>query len=187
MTTIGAVTPSLRNTDRAAWAQRVADRSDGRFTADQVLKEAAEFDQVKVQQAINDEKFLKGEGTYLGSSRGNKNFWDPAGYQKTLNSARDSRYEHYMNIKGPVTIEAIDVDSVVTAQGKLTGGDLKNLATYADYADHLRNEVAAATQVKSEVTFTGAWGSDRVTNDVNEYIGWLMEAAQQKSQGATVA
>jgi len=179
MKTTGATTPSFRYTDRAAWAQGVADKSKGRLSADEILKEATEADARKLKSAQGKKAFLAGKATYLGSSRSNKNFWDPAGNQKAIEAARGARYEHYINVKGPATIKAIDVDSAVTAQGKLTGGDLKNLAIYAD---HLRNEVAAATQVKSEVSFTGAWGSDRVTNDVNEYIGWLMEAVQHKSQ-----
>lgn len=86
-------------------------------------------------------------------------------------------------MSGPVSIEALNVDSAVRAQGMIKGGDLKNLSTYADY---LRNEVAAASSVRNDVTFTGAWGKD-VTHDVNEYIGWLMKAALQKSQAATEA
>lgn len=186
----GSVIPTaeLKNEDRHAWALALADsynRSEsGQVnpkTAEQVLAEDDESNRMKLQAAQGYERFLAGEATYLGSSRGNKNFWDPAGYQKSLEAARDARYEHYMNMKGPVTIEALNVDSAVSAQGQLTGGDLKNLSTYADY---LRNEVAAASQVKSEVSFTGAWGKN-VTKDVNEYIGWLMQAAQQKSQAAT--
>ena len=40
----------------------------------------------------------------------------------------------------------------------------------------------AATKEGSDVSFRGIWGKDRVTGDVNEYIGWLMQAMQQSSK-----
>ncbi len=186
MTMIGAAIPlPLRMTDRTAYAQRVADSSNGRFTADQILAEEAESDRMKLKEAQAQENFLAGKGTYLGHSVGNRVVWKPGLDVQQREQARAARFEHYANMPGPISIEALNVDSAVTAQGTLTGGDLKNLSTYADY---LRNEVAAASQVKPDATnFTGAWGKDRVTHDVNEYIGWLMQAAQQKSQAATEA
>lgn len=142
------------------------------------MKEEAESDRIKLSASESMEAYRAGKGTYLGHSVGNKVVWRPDLYAQQISEARASRYEYYANMSGPVNIEAIDVDSAVTAQGNLTGGDLKNLSTYADY---LRNEVAAATQVKPDATtFTGAWGKN-VTHDVNEYVGWLMQAVQQKS------
>jgi len=170
-------------TDRNAYYQQIEERSQGHFKAEDLKAIGDERDRLELKHARTYERILSGEGTYLGSSRGNKAVWDPAGAQKSLEAAGNlARTEKYGRIAGPITIQAMNVDSAVKAQGQLTGGDLKDLSYYASY---LRNEFAAATKVRSDVSFAGTWGNSKVTTDVNEYIGWLMQAAQQKSQGTT--
>lgn len=175
----GSTTPSSHQMDRATYAKKIAELSEGQFTAEEWLERAEESDRMRLKAAESTEAVLAGKGTYIGSSRGNKTFWDPKGAAKAIEQARQARSKPYAHMSGPVTIQALNVDSAVKAQGQLTGGDLKNLSYYADY---LRNEITAASSVKSDVTFTGIWGKDRVTHDVSEYIGWLFQAAQAKSQ-----
>lgn len=184
MTTIGSTSPAIPYVDRATHIQRYVEsynRQEGvkPKTIEEATAQFDESDRLAMQGARAYENFLAGKATYLGSENG----YDLEGYERNLELARQARSKSYAQMSGPVTINALDVDSAVTAQGKLTGGDLKTLSSYADY---LRNELAAAKQVKSDVTFIGGWGKN-VTTDVNEYISWLFQAAQQKSQGAAAA
>lgn len=181
MTTIGSPS-SIHYVDRAAQIERHVKAYGGKITVEEAAAHFEESDLNKLKAAQGTERFLRGEGTYLGSWQNGKVIWDYEGYARNIELARQARSKSYAHMSGPVTINALDVDSAVTAQGKLTGGDLKNLSVYADY---LRNELAAAQSVKSDVTFVGGWGKDRVTTDVNEYISWLFEAAQQVPQEAT--
>lgn len=132
MTAIGATSSSVSYTDRAAFAKRVGDISNGRINAEQVLQMEEKADQFWVKQAVNREASLKGEGTYLGHSKGNKVFWDYSAYRKDVSAANAARVKPYLHMSGPVKIEAVDVDSTVSGVKGLTGGDLKSLSTYAD-------------------------------------------------------
>ena len=174
MSAIGQ-TPSLRHLDRAAYVVLIADSSRGALTVQQVAAEEEESDQRQLTAAQNYESFLAGGGTYLGSVRGTQQVWDPASRDCVVEQARAARVDHYRFASGPVQIEALNIDSAVQGQTRLTGSDLKGLAAYAEY---LKNEVAAATKARGEVSFVGAWGSNRMTNDVHEYATWLMQAAR---------
>lgn len=174
MTSIGtAPTPAIYQ-DRAAYAQRVADMSGGKQTVEDVTAQLEASDRMKLKQAQNDELFLSGKGV-------NVNGTTPEMVTKALAQAREARSQHFSLAAGPVLIEAMNVDSAVKAQSTMTGGDLKSLSQYGEY---LRNEVAAASKVRSDVTFHGTWGKDRVTNDVNEYVSWLYKAAQNNSSAS---
>jgi hypothetical protein len=175
----GSVIPTaeLKVEDRAAWAQATADsynRSDGvkPKTAEDVLRFYDESDKTDLRLAQTKEALFSGTLKLVNGS-------SPEIASHALTQAREARSQHYIYHNGPVVIEAMNVSSAVNAQKSLTGGDLKNLSTYGDY---LRNEVAAASKARPDVAFQGAWGSDRVTNDVNEYVGWIMQAMQQASQ-----
>lgn len=171
MTSIGAATAPAPYHDRAAWAQRIADTSNGKMTVEEVTAEFKGFDQRRLEHAQTIENVYAGRGTPVNGTTADQ-------LAKGMAEARASRGERYKYVSGPVQIEAMNVNSAVKAQSALTGGDLKDLSLYADY---LRDEVTSANKVRSDVTFTGTWGTDRVTNDVNEYISWLYQAAQGTS------
>lgn len=80
---------------------------------------------------------------------------------------------HNMQSLGVYT--ALNVDFVLQNIGK-TGS--KNIA---DYAEGVRRETEKMGQDYENVLFTGANGKGHVTHDVNEYIGWLSEAAMKRA------
>jgi len=171
-------TEELKLENREAYAQARADsynRSDnGKInpkTREDVLREEDESDQMHLRMAQNDEAFLAGKGVPVNGTTQEM-------YDNAIAQAREARGKPYKFHSGPVVIQAMNVPSVVNAQKALTGGDLKDLMVYGTY---LRNEVAAATTVRSDVSFKGTWGKDRASSDVNEYVGWLMQAMQQSS------
>ena len=183
MTTIGAPSGPIPYRDRDTQISQYVDfnnRREGvpKKTIEEATMEFNKSDEIKMQQAVSDEMSYRGEGTYLGSSKGNETFWDPHGYQNSLEQVRAERSRPYSQMSGPINIEALNVNSAIAVEGKLTANDLKNISYYSDY---MRNEVAAAKSVNSNVTFTGSWGKNRVTHDLNEYIGWLMQAAKEKT------
>ena len=171
MTSIGSSATAAQYIDRSAQIRDSARASNGQFTEEDVATRLEEFDKI-------DRKFSQTkEARFSGKLKPvNGSTEDMA--TKELALSRAARSEHYKYVSGPVRIRAMNVDSAVKAQGSLTGGDLKDLTGYADY---LRSEVAAASNARPDVTFMGTWGKDRVTSDVNEYIGWLYQAAQNKS------
>jgi hypothetical protein len=173
MTTIGK-TPGLAPLniyDRAAVIKSSAEASDGRFSEADVAKRMEESDRMHLRMAQNEETFLRGDYILVGGN--------PDMQSQVLEQARQARAKPYAHMSGPITISALDVGAAVKAQNSMTGQDLKDLSTYGAY---LKNEISAASSVKSDVTFTGSWGKDRITHDVNEYIGWLMQAARLKSK-----
>lgn len=174
MTSIGSVATVAPYVDRATQIRDSAKASNGRFTEEEVAARLEEYDRIDLKHAQLEEAFFSGQLKPLAGT-------SPEVAANALAQAREARSQHYTYVSGPVTIEAMNVDSAVKAQSTMTGGDLKNLSHYADY---LRSELDAAKQARPDVTFTGTWGKDRVTNDVNEYIGWLYQAAQSKSQGS---
>ncbi len=180
MTAIGAKSGSAPYIDRDTYLSRVVtswNRQEG--VKPKTLQEATAELEAQERSVMSTtqsyEAFLRGEGTPVGPGA-------PGRHDETLQQARAARSTHYSQVAGPVSIKALDVNAAVTAQGQLTGGDLKNLS---DYGDYLRGELSAASSVKSDVTFTGAWGKERITHDVNEYMGWIMQAMQQASQNTT--
>lgn len=172
-------TEELMLENREAWAQAVADsynRSDnGKInpkTREEVLRFYDERDQMHLRMAQNNEAFLAGKGVPVNGTTREM-------YENAIAQAREARSTPYKFHSGPVVIQAMNVPSVVNAQKALTGSDLKDLMVYGTY---LRNEVAAASKVRADVSFKGTWGKDRVTSDVNEYVGWLMQAVQLASR-----
>lgn len=179
----GSVIPTaeLKIEDRAAWAQARADsynRGDsGKLhpkTADDVLREEDESERMQLKMAQGMENFLAGKGIPVNGTT-------PEMMARAIEQVREARSKPYVYHDGPVVIGAMNVNSAVSAQKSMTGGDLQSLALYGDY---LRNEVAAAIKSRPDVSFQGAWVKDRVTNDVNEYMGWIMKAIQQASSKA---
>ena len=169
-------TEELKLENREAYAQAVAEshnRSDSGtvnpMTKEEVLRRLDESDQMHLRMAQGDEDFLAGKGTPVNGTT-------QAMMDNAIAQAREARSKPYIHYPGPITIEAMDVGSAVNAQKSLTGGDLQRLSQYGDY---LRNEVAAAGKVRQDVSFKGTWGPGHATSDVNEYIGWLMQAMQQ--------
>lgn len=180
MTSIGSAGGSAPYVDRATYLARhvsAHNRQEGvkPITLEEVTAEleAQELSVLKTTQSL--EAFYRGEGTPVRVG-------EPGKHEEALQQARAARSKHYSQKAGPVSIRALDVNAAVKAQGQLTGSDLKNLSAYGD---HLRNELSAASSVRRDVTFTGAWGKDRITHDVNEYMGWITQAMQQSSQNAT--
>jgi len=174
MTSIGMVSMPSVYQNRAAYAQKIEEMSRGKLSAKDITAKWEAFDQRRLQRAqtaqdIYDGKGIPGLGTTAAMAA------------RALAQAREARSDHYKYVSGPVTINAMNVDSAVKAQSALTGGDLKDLSRYADY---LRGEVDAASKARSDVTFSGTWGTDRVTNDVNEYISWLYQAAKGGSSSS---
>ncbi len=171
MTSIGrAPTPAIYQ-DRTVYAKRLADMSGGKQTVEDVTAQLEASDRMKLKQAQNDELFFAGKGIPVNGTT-------PQMVASAAAEAREARGQNYRLVSGPVVIEAMNIDTAVKAQSSMTGGDLKDLMKYADY---LRNEVAAASKVRPDVSFTGTWGKSRITTDVNEYVGWLYQAAQSKS------
>ncbi|KPF79227.1 hypothetical protein [Novosphingobium sp. AAP93] len=172
-------TEELMLENREAWAQAVADSynrsDDGKInpkTREEVLRFYDECDQMDLRMAQNDEAFLAGKGVPVNGTTIEM-------YENAIAQMREARSTPYKFHSGPVVIHAMNVPSVVNAQKALTGSDLKDLMVYGTY---LRNEVAAASKVRADVSFKGTWGKDRVTSDVNEYVGWLMQAVQLASR-----
>lgn len=161
--------------------ERLATFYQGQQTREQVTALVDKFATDQVQVAVGYAAKLDGRGTYLGHSQNNRVVWRPELHNQQIAQARTARIEHYANIEGPVQIRALDVESVVIAGQSRTGGDLRDIA---GYAEHIRSELTAATKTRPDATFLGGWGKDKVTTDVNEYIGWLTEALQQKSAAA---
>ncbi len=179
MTSIGSAGGSAPYVDRATYLARhvsAHNRQEGvkPITLEEATSELEAMERSDLKTAQNLETFYRGEGTIVGG--------DPSKVKDNLAHARAARSKSYSQMTGPVSITALDVNAVVKAQGQLIGSDLKNLSAYGD---HLRNELSAASSVRSDVTFTGAWGKDRITHDVNEYIGWITQAMQQSSQNAS--
>lgn len=171
MTSIGrAPTPAIYQ-DRTVYAKRVADMSGGKQTVEDVTTQLEASDRMKLKQAQNDELFYAGKGIPVNGTTQER-------VDRAAAQFREVRGQNYRLVSGPVLFEPMNIDSAVKAQSTMTGGDLKDLMKYADY---LRNEVAAASKVRPDVSFSGAWGKDRITTDVNEYVGWLYQAAQSKS------
>src|SRR3546814_8831133 len=65
------------------------------------------------------ENLLDGKGTYFGHSVGNKTVWKPELAAQQINAARAARVKPYLHMSGPVSIEALNVDSAVRAQGMM--------------------------------------------------------------------
>jgi hypothetical protein len=172
MTTIGTNAASTSYLDRSVYAQKLADASGQ--TVEEVTAHLDATDQMLLKSAQNQQLANTGKGIPVGNTTAQM-------VADSVANVREERTQYYARIPGSVSINAIDVGSAVKAQGAMTGGDLKNLSLYADY---LRSEVGAATSARSDATFTGTWGKDQVTHDVNEYIGWLMQAAQGKPQAS---
>lgn len=174
MTLIGRAPTPATYQDRAVYAQRLADMSGGKQTLEEVTAQLEESDRMKLKQAQNDELFYAGKGIPVNGTTQEM-------VDRGMAEAREARGQNYRLVSGPVLFEPMNIDSVVKAQSTMTGGDLKDLVKYADY---LRNEVAAASKVRTDVSFSGAWGKNRITTDVNEYVSWLYQAAQGKSAEA---
>lgn len=170
MTSIGTAAPAIHQ-DRAVYVQRLAEMSGGRLNAGELTKTLEDNDRIKLQGYQTIQDVYDGKGINVNGTTDEM-------AANALAQAREVRSQHYSYVSGPVSINAMNVDSAVKAQSTLTGGDLKDLSIYADY---LRGEVDAASKVRSDVTFTGSWGANRTTNDVNEYISWLYQAAQGSS------
>lgn len=162
MTSITPTSTSPLYGDRAALIQRMVANSSGKLSAEEASTQVA--------QSERDQLLFIGLQEALSSGR--LKIPDGAAIAERLQS---SRLDAFSSHPGPITISAMNVDSAIGAQSTLTGGDLKNLSLYMD---HLRSGVNLASQVKSEVTFFGAWGADKMTNNVEEYIGWLQSAMQ---------
>lgn len=172
VTTIGSAPPSLRYSDRAEYIRQTVERSNGNFTIEGLTKALDQADQAQLRGAEAIDALNRGDAVYLGSVKaGGISFYDPAEangpsipIHAKYNVASDGR---------PAAINALNVDFVVADQDKLFGHTIKNISYYADY---LQGEVQAAADQQANVTFTGYWGKN-VTNDVNEYVNWLYEAA----------
>lgn len=74
---------------------------------------------------------------------------------------------------------------------ELTGVNIDYIKQHVDqlfeggaghYADFLTSEAERYKAQGTPYTFTGAWGNDRVTHDVNEYVGWLYQAVGRQAQ-----
>lgn len=179
MTSIGSAGGAAPYVDRATYLDRHVRAYNAQegvkpITLEEATSELEAMERSDLKTAQNLETFYRGEGTVVGG--------DPSRVEGNLANARAVRSKSYSQMAGPVSIKALDVNAAAEAQGQLTGSDLKNLSAYGDY---LRNELSAALSVRSDVTFTGSWGKDRITHDVNEYLGWITQAMQQSSQDAT--
>ncbi len=174
MISIGSARTPTTYQDRTVYAQRLAHMSGGEQTFEEVTSRLEDSDRLHLWGAETAEAFYSGKLTPVKGT-------NPENYANALAQAREARRQHYNLKSGPVLIEAMNIDSAVKAQSTMTGGDLKDLVKYADY---LRNEVAAASKVRTEVSFSGTWGKNRITTDVNEYVSWLYQAAQGKSPEA---
>jgi hypothetical protein len=73
------------------------------------------------------------------------------------------------------SFSALNIDAVMRHQGE------KKVASPTTYADYVKSEVEEMKSNSVNFTFTGAYGTDRLTHDVDEYIGWLTEAASKKA------
>ncbi len=174
MTSIGRAPVPAIFQDRAVYAQRLADMSGGKQTVEEVTAQLEEFDQIKLKQAKTEEEFYAGKGIPVNGTTQEM-------LDRDVAQAREARGQHYRLVSGPVLFEAMNVDSAVKAQSSMTGGDLKDLMKYADY---LRSEVTATSKVRPDISFSGSWGKNRITTDVNEYVGWLYQAAKGTSPDA---
>lgn len=175
MTSIGrAPTPAIYQ-DRAVYAQRLADMAGGKQTLEEVTARLEDSDRLKLWAAKLQEDFLAGKGIPVNGTTQEM-------FDREVANAREARGQNYRLVSGPVLFEPMNIDSAVKAQSTMTGGDLKDLVKYADY---LRNELAAASKVRPDVSFSGAWGNNRITTDVNEYVSWLYQTAQGKSHEAS--
>ena len=84
--------------------------------------------------------------------------------------------------KRPVAMfDALNVDFVTNNIDKTQS---KNVA---DYAEYVKNEMADLQKRYDKVIFVGASGSNRVTMDINEYVGWLSDAAMKRAATPTKA
>ena len=84
--------------------------------------------------------------------------------------------------KQPVAMfDALNVDFV------MNNIDKSQSKSVADYAEYVRNEVADLQKRYDKVIFVGASGTNRVTTDVNEYVGWLGDAVMKRAATLTKA
>src|SRR3546814_5450761 len=93
--------------------------SNGRFTAEEVTARLEARDVRQLRHAQSYENLLDGKGTYFGHSVGNKTVWKPELAAQQINAARAARVKPYLHMSGPVSIEALNVDSAVSAQGMM--------------------------------------------------------------------
>lgn len=175
MVTISSAATPLHLLDRKTYVNWRVEKSQGRQTIEEVTKQVADSDLHRLKMAATHERILAGEGLYLGSSIGNKRVWNPEHQQRNIEQARQRREAQYLLHEGPIRVEALNIDAVLDAQSQLGESERHTISWYAE---SLRNQVALASRAKGDASFIGAWGNDRVTNDVNEYIGWLTQAAK---------
>lgn len=73
-------------------------------------------------------------------------------------------------------VQALDIDVVMANKDAFgdEGYDAEKAISY--YAAALQRDAATSMERNGHVNFTGSW-KDRITNDVNEYVAWLYEAA----------
>jgi hypothetical protein len=162
----------LKFQDRAAYAQKVAATSQGRFTAEEIAARENESDLNQLETAQSMAGYARGEAVILSVGGGNVqiqlNMRDrphPEFYDQRLSTLPDGRSPD---------LNALNVDFVIENQARAYGNDVKNIAYYAEY---LQNSMANAVAKDPDHVFNGYWGADRVTHDVNEYVGWLYERA----------
>lgn len=163
MVGIAANSPASQPMSRAAYLQYMVNASNGKVsTAEaEVQLQASERDQAlfaELQEAIT-------------SGRLASSVPDTDQIAAKINAGRANAFASQ---PGPIQIQPMDVESLVSAQHKLTGGDLKNLSLYLN---HIKSGLEIAMKVKGdkEVSFTGSWGA-KITSNFDEYTSWVSQA-----------
>lgn len=172
MTTIGSTSFPSRYQDRAAYAQWAAERSRGQYTLEEITKQNDEADLSQLHAAESEASYARGEAIIVGVGGGNVSV-ELKMHDQPHPEIYDHRIQYYPDGR-PIELNALNTDFVVENQEKLYGHDLQYIAYYAEY---LQKSFDNGLKQDSNYTFNGYSGTDRVTHDVNEYIGWLYERA----------
>ena len=166
MAEIAANSPVSQPMSRAAYLQYMVKASNG-----QVSTAAAEE---HLQASERDQVLFAGLQEAISSGRLAASVPDSSQIAEKIRAGRADAFAAH---PGPVNIQAMNVDSLVSAQHKLTGNDLKNMSLYLD---HLKSGIEIAKNVKGEegVVFSGSW-ADKNTNSIDEYASWVGQAMRQ--------